>query len=82
MSGDVRALMLIVLGAIGLALGSMTLWRAVRSGRARLRFGRVVTRRHNPGLFYSNLVALGAFLVASLFVIVAGAALMGGHGHL
>jgi hypothetical protein len=82
MPGDIRALLLIVLGAVGLALGGLTLGRAVASGRARLRGGRVVTRERNPGLFYGNLVALGAFLIASLFAILAGAALIGGHGRL
>ena len=82
MLGELRPLLLIALGAVGLWLGSVALWRAMRSGQARLRGGRMVTRRRNPGLFYSNLVALGAFLAASLFVILAGVALLRGHGHL
>jgi hypothetical protein len=77
MSGDLRALLLIVLGAVWLALGGTTLWRAARSGRLRLRGGGIVTRARNPVFFYASLAALGVAVVLSLFLILKGATLLG-----
>ena len=63
-----------LLGLIGLGFGSYTLSKTLRSGSARLRGGRRITRARQPLLFWANAVALCVLLAVSLGLIVAGVA--------
>ena len=69
-----RAVVIGVLGLIGLGLGSYALQKALRTGLARLRGGRQITRASHPVLFWANVVALCALLAVSLGLLIAGVA--------
>ena len=66
-----------LLGLLVLGFGGYTLSKALRSGAARLRGGRRITRTRNPVQFWVNVAALCVVLALSLGLLVAGVT---GHG--
>jgi hypothetical protein len=51
-----------LLGLLGLGFASYTLSKTLRSGTARLRGGRRITRTRNPAQFWMNVLALCVLL--------------------
>ena len=69
-----RAFLVGVLGLIGLGFGSYALSKTLRTGMARLRGGRRITRASHPALFWASVVGLCALLAVSLGLLIAGVA--------
>ncbi|HYM18894.1 MAG TPA: hypothetical protein VEU06_10045 [Micropepsaceae bacterium] len=64
-----RELMLLTLGVLAFCMGAYAIMATLRSGTARLRGGRKVTRAKNPALYWTNVVALGVLMGLSLVLI-------------
>ena len=60
---------LALIGLIGLGLGGYTLIKTVRTGTARLRGGRRITKQRHPRPFWTNVIALSVLLVISLWLL-------------
>jgi hypothetical protein len=65
----VRELILLTLGVCGFGAGAYAMIAALRSGSARLRGGRKVTRAKTPYIYWTNIVALCVLMLLSLVVI-------------
>lgn len=59
-------------GLLGLSLASYALARALRTGAARLRGGRQITKGAHPALFWVNIAASCTLLAVSLGLLIAG----------
>ena len=60
---------LALIGLVGLGLGGYALLKSLRTGTARLRGGRKITRERNPRLFWTNVIALCVLLALSLWLL-------------
>jgi len=64
-----RDLLLMGVGVASFGAAAFGLVKTLRSGTARLRGGRKVTRTKNPVLYWTNVAALGVLMALSLIVI-------------